>query len=542
MSSSSAASASVASSSPSVDSYIGSVISLTSKSEIRYEGVLANINPKESTIALQNVKSFGTEGRKKEGPQIPPSDKVYEYILFRGTDIKDLQVKSSSSVNAKQPVETHNDPAIIQSHYVPAPTTHSSAAPAPTTHSSSAAPHGDGPLAGPGSKTAQQDFPRQPFPDAYSMYHAGSHLSSWAPSPALAIVDGPMHYQGYGGSSSSHAHGHQSVPFQPHTPGMQNPLQYPEAHAATRMPNFPETATSLAFPNQFAVSNPQYSSSSNASLSSSLPSHLQAMPSLASSNQDLNTMGLMFSKAASAQISQIPVPSMPFSLPSNLGSNSSPSMTTLPPLLTPDHLTKSLPGTTSSHDKLYPEPNNMGALIPSSMHPLSAVAGTPQEPLLPPPTSSQQGERGAARFSEEFDFTAMNEKFKKDEVWGSLGKEKQSAATGDGAEDNPIRHNAQAYEDYAPEPPKPGSKPVYNKDDFFDTISCNSLNRGGWSGRSRLSERMRLDSETFGEFQPRPPMGHGNYGGPHGYHRGSFNRGRGYGYYGGRGRGGYRPG
>lgn len=43
--------------------------------------------------------------------------------------------------------------------------------------------------------------------------------------------------------------------------------------------------------------------------------------------------------------------------------------------------------------------------------------------------------RSATRFTEDFDFIAMNEKFNKDEVWGHLGKSNKALDDGDNYED-----------------------------------------------------------------------------------------------------------
>ncbi|XP_046752171.1 protein LSM14 homolog B isoform X2 [Diprion similis] len=85
---------------------LGSKISLISKADIRYEGRLFTVDPQECTIALANVRSFGTEDRETQFP-VAPQNQVYEYILFRGSDIKDIRVVNNVST-------IPNDPAIVQ--------------------------------------------------------------------------------------------------------------------------------------------------------------------------------------------------------------------------------------------------------------------------------------------------------------------------------------------------------------------------------------------------------------------------------------------
>lgn len=102
--------------------YFGSKISLISKSEIRYDGVLHSVDTNQGTVTLQSgqfsvlhlsytstVRSLGTEGRT--AVPIASSDYEYPYIVFRAPDIKELQVSEPPF----QPVShmPNNDPAIV---------------------------------------------------------------------------------------------------------------------------------------------------------------------------------------------------------------------------------------------------------------------------------------------------------------------------------------------------------------------------------------------------------------------------------------------
>jgi hypothetical protein len=45
---------------------------------------LAVVKVSEACLVCSAVRSFGTEGRRADGPQVPPSNETYEFIIFRG--------------------------------------------------------------------------------------------------------------------------------------------------------------------------------------------------------------------------------------------------------------------------------------------------------------------------------------------------------------------------------------------------------------------------------------------------------------------------
>lgn len=79
-----------------------------------YVGTLVEINPTESTVSLENVKSHGTEGRKADpADEVQGSPQIYEFIVFRGSDVKDLRVDEAPAPKENLPPQMPNDPAIV---------------------------------------------------------------------------------------------------------------------------------------------------------------------------------------------------------------------------------------------------------------------------------------------------------------------------------------------------------------------------------------------------------------------------------------------
>lgn len=574
----------------SAESYIGSLISLTSKSEIRYEGVLYNINTEESSIGLRNVRSFGTEGRKKDGVQIPASDKVYEYILFRGSDIKDLQVKSSPPPPPPpQAASLHNDPAIIQSHYSQ-----------PASTSSSLPSAGGAVLPDLSSQTVQYGLQRPSFHSSLPLYQPGNTpWGSSVPPPAgnaSTLSVPPMYWQGYYAPSSGLPPHLQQPPFLQPTPGLSVPqnLQYPGLNSSlpSGLQKLSELQPSLMPPvtSQGPSSGVLPSTTAPASATLSAPeSSKPLLPNMGSLFTPVTSIGATFpfpsqptsmaetsatvsqnltsfgsSKATALPGSTLAYQTVSQSVSSTVAPSSSAQVEMPVPLLAPSGqlLQNTASMLSSSHSMQTPlqisnkdvkpvEPKAKVAepLLPDPLLPDPPSRAVPEnkDPILPLPKQTPQKYNGSGShnhhnfrgrgrgrgsafsqsvttFTEEFDFTAMNEKFNKDEVWGHLGKKSQSRD-----KDGELDVFDEDLEVVETDNPELDVKPVYVKDDFFDSLSGGTFGRGGPNGRGRFSERRRVDTETFGEFpRHRQPY----RGGARGYRGGGRSRGS---YYGGRG-------
>ncbi|CAF2142212.1 hypothetical protein HID58_006751 [Brassica napus] len=490
------------------DTFVGSFISLVSKSEIRYEGILYHLNVHDSTLGLKNVRSCGTEGRKKDGPQVPPSDAVYDYILFRGSDIKDLQVNPSPSAQSRKDIQSEKDinqssqsrPAVSSpptgydrgyglgrgGQWVHSPALTSK--PAPTTLHSPA-PLGDG-----GSLTESPASMPMPMP-----------TPSFVQGNKLASTGVPLGMMQHAVSSSSTKHNDQA--------------QIVDMFASPIMGLVDDT-TKVVTHTPDVASNLSYSSN---------PSPLgqaqhRTPPGLASSAPYIQNTYPIAPQAVGKDVYDSQINhrnrSTPYTLPA-VTSDSAP--------VIPDPLSSS-PQSFFGMELLQSNTASVG--VPSR-----SLATTHQAPLLPLPVSAHQSwiPSSSAEFSEEFDFEAMNDKFNKSELWGFLGKNNQTNHT----------------EKTAVEPSEEGkTKAAYKKDDFFDTISCNRLDRTARSGQQQqhiqFPEHMRQDPQGFGNhfqrpLQPQPGQGaylaaQTNYHGEYNNNNNDYSN-SGYGYYSGGGRG-----
>jgi hypothetical protein len=114
----------------------GSLISITTKIDMRYEGILQHLDPATSSIVLAEVAALGTEGRLRPGglSAVPGSAERFPSIVFKGSDVKEIKV-----------IRAHA-PLVVAAAPAPAPAAAVAPAAAPLSASQPAAPEPPRPL------------------------------------------------------------------------------------------------------------------------------------------------------------------------------------------------------------------------------------------------------------------------------------------------------------------------------------------------------------------------------------------------------------
>ena len=90
---------------------LGSKLQIITTAQVRYEGILTQVDPINKAMTLINVKSYGSEGRREGVNEILPADNDIEEVLFKVDHIKDFKI-------IEKPNPALLDPAIISASKV----------------------------------------------------------------------------------------------------------------------------------------------------------------------------------------------------------------------------------------------------------------------------------------------------------------------------------------------------------------------------------------------------------------------------------------
>ncbi|KKK14625.1 hypothetical protein AOCH_005012 [Aspergillus ochraceoroseus] len=535
---------------------IGQRFNLISKSDIRYVGTLHEINPEASTIALQDVVSFGTEGRRgNPAEEIAPSNSIYEYIVFRGSDVKDISVAEDKKENTQpEPPQVPDDPAILGcissgtwSSKPPSAAASAAAANPATTGTSSytswLSSATSVPRLLPALWTTLWWAPFPPGPGFPNMPYGAP--PGWYPPPGQGFPPGPGQFPPQ--MPIGHPGQHQTPPPQrAGPPGMpQATSELPVSDHPVSKPVSPEItpapAATEAAPPPPVASKPSVAEAVKATTGSMEPAG-QKFSKTPPSGPKGGRAPPVIPIAAAAKP---PVPNVPLAPTSvnNVTQGTAQAAIT--------EATRAATAAVAAAMAKLPQPSGQK----KAQYPDSSVEGVAKQMGEMKPYESNRGPRGGQHPrgrgahrgqyqgpmkkvevpTTDYDFETANAKFNKQDLV------KEAIATGSPAHD--IEAPAEIA---APETADTGSANAYNKaNSFFDNISSEARDReegtgARTGGREWRGEEEKRNIETFGQGSV-----DGYRGGYRGRGRGrGYNRGRG-GYsrgYGSRGRGGVRGG
>ncbi|KAJ6091654.1 hypothetical protein N7467_003623 [Penicillium canescens] len=510
---------------------IGQRFNLISKSDIRYVGTLHEINPEASTIALENVMSFGSEGRRgNPAEEVPPSTSVYEYIVFRGSDVKDISIASEEQKEAPQPEAPRvpDDPAILGGMQRPVPGQGPESGPQSVPQGPPQPPQGAGqtPPGYPQQPQFQQGFyppygqrfgPPPPFPPGPGFPPYGAP-PGWYPPPGHGFPPGPGQF----------------APPMPMAPGQQPGPQRPGPPGVA-----PAAKPTSELPAGDKVTSKPSSRNATPAAQNAPPPPVESKPSVAEVQASVGSAPAPIPHKSGRVMPAIPI-AAPKAAPAPRANNQPITDATAAATAAVAAAMAKLPQPGSQ--KQPDAPVDALAQQMNNMRPYDSARGGRgghQNHQHQHQHQHPRGGRGGARHhiqhqqhkkievpQSDYDFETANAKFNKQDLV------KEAIATGVPAAEAEAHAEEVESQDAAHHAAAASTNSMYSRSSFFDNISSEARDReentARVGGREWRGEEEKRNMETFGQ------------GSVDGYRPNYRGRGRGRGY--GRGRGGYSRG